>query len=407
MLRKYTLIASVLTVLGVPLNAQAQTMDIAMKIQSILDQFSEIRSGMKQIQSGKNIESMLQNLKGSGDWKEKLKNSAGTIFDAKAEKGGVKQSLLLLPDGLADKVERPEDATDWVKKNMYMHKENPSFEEIDALQKKRQEFKFTAMTSGFGKAIALRKQFDQNLESIEKLRQDAESKDAETDLQNEVNKLALLKLEQTNFDQLLSVSEAQIKGAFAIDPADRKISDIMSGDVKEQAEEKVKELTSELDKIKGDIMSKADQIKGFAEDAADKVNQFKEDAMTKVDELKSAAKDAVDQAKDAAQDAVNQAKDAAQDAMNQAKDAAQDAMNQAKDAAQDAVKQAKDAAQDAVNQAKDAAQDAANQAKSAAQDAANQAKGAAQGAVNGGAASGATSAASNAMNDAKSAFRGF
>ena len=233
MLRKYTLIASVLTVLGLPLNAQAQTMDIAMKIQSILDQFSEIRSGMKQIQSGKNIESMLQNLKGSGDWKEKLKNSAGTIFDTNAEKGGVKQSLLLLPDGLADKAEKPEDATDWVKENMYMHKENPSFEESDALQKKRRDFKFTALVTGYGKAIALRKQLDKDLESIEKLRQDAESKNAETELQNEINKVTLLKLEQENYQQLLSVSKSQIKGAFAIDPADRKVSDMMSGDAKE------------------------------------------------------------------------------------------------------------------------------------------------------------------------------
>ena len=64
MLRKYALIISVLAVLGTPSAAKAQTMDIAMKIQAILDQFSEIRSGLKQIQSSMNIETMLQNLGG-------------------------------------------------------------------------------------------------------------------------------------------------------------------------------------------------------------------------------------------------------------------------------------------------------------------------------------------------------
>ena len=47
MLRKYTLIASVLVFFGMPVNANAQTLDIAMKIQAILDQFSEIRSGFR------------------------------------------------------------------------------------------------------------------------------------------------------------------------------------------------------------------------------------------------------------------------------------------------------------------------------------------------------------------------
>lgn len=227
MLRKYTLIASVLVVFGMPFGAQAQTLDIAMKIQAILDQFSEIRSGLKQIQSSMNIETMLQNLGGNGDWKALLKNAAGGIFDKNAEKGGAKQTLLVLPDGLAEKADDPEAAINWIKENMFMDKENPTMEETDELNKKRMEFKYTSLLSGYGKVIALRKQLDKDLETIEKLKQDAESKDAETDLQNEINKLALLKLEQANYKQLLTATQAQILGARAIDPVDKKAADAL------------------------------------------------------------------------------------------------------------------------------------------------------------------------------------
>lgn len=213
MLRKYTLIVSVLAALGMPSYAQAQTtMDVAMKIQAILDQFSEIRSGLKQIQSSMNIETMLQNLGGNGDWKSALKNAAGGIFDRDAEKGGAKQALLLLPEGLQDKADDPEAAIDWMKKNLFLQKENASTTEVDEITKKRMEFRYTALASGYGKAVATRKQLDKDLASIEQLRQDAESKEAETDLQNEINKLALLKLEQTNYQQLLTSTQAHIEG---------------------------------------------------------------------------------------------------------------------------------------------------------------------------------------------------
>ena len=138
MLRKYALIISVLAVLGAPSIAKAQTtMDVAMKIQAILDQLSEIRSGLKQVQSSMNIETMLQNLGGAGDWKAMLKNAAGGIFDKNAEKGGTKQALLLLPDGLADKADDPEASMDWIEENFLQQKENASPEEVAALTKKK------------------------------------------------------------------------------------------------------------------------------------------------------------------------------------------------------------------------------------------------------------------------------
>ncbi len=214
MLRKYALIVSVLAVLGAPSTAKAQTtMDVAMKIQAILDQLSEIRSGLKQVQSSMNIETMLQNLGGSGDWKAMLKNAAGGIFDKNAEKGGTKQALLLLPEGLDSKADDPDAAIDWMQKNLYLQKENASISEVDEITKKRIEFQYTAAASGYGKAIATRKQLDKDIATIEKLRQDAESKEAETDLQNEINKIALLKLEQANYQQLITSTRSHIDGA--------------------------------------------------------------------------------------------------------------------------------------------------------------------------------------------------
>ena len=213
MLRKYALIASVLAMLGTPCAVKAQTtMDVAMKIQAVLDQFSEIRSGLKQIQSSMNIETMLQNLGGNGDWKAALKNAAGGIFDKNAEKGGTKQALLLLPEGLDSKADDPDAAIDWMEQNLYVQKENPSTSEIDEITKKRIEFQYTALASGYGKAIATRKQLDKDIATIEKLRQDAESKEAETDLQNEINKIALLKLEQANYQQLMTSTKSHIDG---------------------------------------------------------------------------------------------------------------------------------------------------------------------------------------------------
>lgn len=218
MLRKYVLIASVLAVFGMPLKAQAQTMDIAMKIQAILDQFSEIRSGLKQIQSSMNIETMLQNLAGGGDWKAMLKNAvgglAGGIFNSKSsDNGGSKQAVLVVPEGLENKADDPQAAADWIEKNMLEQVENPTMEDLDNLEKKKKDFKYTALITGYGKAVSVRKQLDKAAESIEQLKQDAEGKDAETDLQNEINKLVLLKLEQTNFQQLISASESQAFGA--------------------------------------------------------------------------------------------------------------------------------------------------------------------------------------------------
>ena len=217
MLRKYALIISVLAVLGTPSVAKAQTMDIAMKIQAILDQFSEIRSGLKQIQSSMNIETMLQNLGGNGDWKAMLKNAVGGIFDKGAEKGGTKQALLLLPEGLDSKADDPDASAAWMEKNLFIQEDDPSMSASDEMTKKRMEFQYSALATAYGKAVSTRKQLDKDIATIEELRQEAESKEAETDLQNEINKIALLKLEQANYQQLMSATKSHIDGAMAMD----------------------------------------------------------------------------------------------------------------------------------------------------------------------------------------------
>ena len=227
MLRKCILTASVFVALGLPFSAHAQTMDITMKIQSILDQFSEIRSGLKQVASGKNIEAMMDNLKGSGDWKKQLQSS-GSIFDKNAEKGGTKQSLLLLPDGLADNADDQAAAADWVKDNMYIHTETADISQTDEMNNKRKEFKYTTLLTAYGKSIVIRRQLDKDLETIEKLKEDAQSKTSETDLQNEINKVALMKLEQTNYRQLLATTRSQVDATLSLMPSDRESSDRLS-----------------------------------------------------------------------------------------------------------------------------------------------------------------------------------
>ena len=227
MICKYALMVSVLVVLGTPLPARAQTMDITMKIQSILDQFSEIRSELKQVQSSANIKSMMNNLKGSGDWKNKLKEG-GSVFNKDPKEDAEKQSAMALPDDLADKADDHDATVNWVKDNMYSKVENPTPEQRDEMIRKQNEFKFAAWLTAYGKALVIRRKLDKDIETIEKLRQDAQNMNSETDLQNEINKLALLKMEQTNYRQLLAASRSQVIATMGLMPKDRKDAERLS-----------------------------------------------------------------------------------------------------------------------------------------------------------------------------------
>lgn len=212
MLRKYILIVSVFAVLCVPLPAKAQTtLSAAQLVQNVMDKFSEIRSTLKQIESSANIESMMQNLGGSGDWKAALKNVTGGIFDKNADKAGTKESLIIVPDGLDSKIDDPEAAKEWMKENLYV-KSDATFEEIAKVKEDANIFLYTSTSTAYGKAVSVRKKMDKEINTIEKLRQDAEGKESETDLQNEINKITLLKLEQAAYTQMLITTGEQITG---------------------------------------------------------------------------------------------------------------------------------------------------------------------------------------------------
>lgn len=140
-----------------------------------------------------------------------------------------------MPEGLAEKADDVDAAADWMKENLFLQKENVSMSERDELNKQRIEFKYTALASGYGKAVATRKQLDKDLASIEKLRQDAESKESETDLQNEINKIALLKLEQANYQQLLMATRSHVEGASDLLNVSQKSNAISDGESQEEA----------------------------------------------------------------------------------------------------------------------------------------------------------------------------
>ena len=407
MLRKCALVASVLAVFGTPAKAQT-TMDVSMKIQAVMDQLSGIRSQLKQVQSAINIKEMKQNLQGNGDWKSMLKQ-AGGIFDRNAEKGGTKQSLLVLPDGLADAIKDPDAANKWLQENLLNQKKNPTPAEKDEETKKISEFKFTALASAFGKAVATRKKLDKDLATIEKLRQDAEAKESETDLQNEINKLALLKMEQANYRQLLMASMVQVETADSLEAAqsqnkklekneeenkedgnkdkegEEKAEDADKKDEKdgEKKEEKEK---SKLEKLKDQAEEKAKKVEKTVNDAKEKaekaVNDAKEKADKAINDAKEKAEKAVNDAKEKAEKAVNDAKEKADKAITDAREKTAKAIAGAETKVEGAVKDAKDKVGGAVKDATGKVSGAVNDAKSKAEGAVKDAKGKAEGAVN-------------------------
>ena len=375
MLRKCALVASVLAVFGTPAKAQT-TMDVSMKIQAVMDQLSGIRSQLKQVQSAINIKEMKQNLQGNGDWKSMLKQ-AGGIFDRNAEKGGTKQSLLVLPDGLADAIKDPDAANKWLQENLLNQKKNPTPAEKDEETKKISEFKFTALASAFGKAVATRKKLDKDLATIEKLRQDAEAKESETDLQNEINKLALLKMEQANYRQLLMASMVQVETADSLEAA--------------QSQNKKLEKNEEENKEDGNKDKEGEEKAEDADKKDEKDGEKKEEKeKSKLEKLKDQAEEkakkvekTVNDAKEKAEKAVNDAKEKADKAITDAREKTAKAIAGAETKVEGAVKDAKDKVGGAVKDATGKVSGAVNDAKSKAEGAVKDAKGKAEGAVNG------------------------
>lgn len=208
MIKKYTLLASVAAVLGTAMPASAQTtMDAAMKIQALLDQFSGIRAELKQAQSSINVETMLGNLQ--GNYKDVLKNAAGTIMDPNKKATAEEVSALVVPGGIKSKLDDTEASAKWLRENMHP-KKDATEEEKGEIRRKADQFQYITDMMSYGKAAAIRKKLDKSLKSVEKLRQEAENTTAETDLQNQNNKLLLLKKEQLEITQMLKAIDQQM-----------------------------------------------------------------------------------------------------------------------------------------------------------------------------------------------------
>lgn len=219
MLRKYILIVITLIAFGTPFQAQAQTMDIVMKIQAIFNQISEVRAKLKQFQSGMNIETMSQNM--FGDWKEKLKSgsllcSLSELACPGNESGAKKKTFLVLPDDLESKLDDIDQQTEWFEKNKSLTREDATMAGTDEMDQKNIDFKFVTLLSGYAKAVSIRKELDKSMETIEQLRQEAENTESEMDLQAKVNKLALLKQDQVQYKQLLDATDTQVSGVLGL-----------------------------------------------------------------------------------------------------------------------------------------------------------------------------------------------
>ena len=220
MLRKCTLILSVIVAFGVPTATRAQTtMDAAMQIQALLDQLSETRSKLKQFQASINIEKMKQNLSG-GNLKDKLKKAEGMLKDLDK----AKKAAQALPGPLKDLVEKGKDTTAWLKKNLTKKKDD-SFSSEDELHRRQTVFKYSNLALAYGRAVALRKQLDRDLAKVEQMRQNAQDSASEMDLKAEMNTLEQMKLSQTQAQQLLIAARAQMDATSTIIAAEGETVD--------------------------------------------------------------------------------------------------------------------------------------------------------------------------------------
>ena len=203
MIRKYTILASVFAVLGFSSPVQAQTVkDAAMNVQSLLDKLSEMRSKLKQAQSSLNIETMTGNAIGQ------FGNITGAIADPKQKASAQELALQVLPDDVAKLTDEPEKASEWFRDKMHP-KKGASIEEVQETRKKADEFQYVLAATSYGKAVAARKKLDTAMKGIEKLRQDAENAKTESDLNDQINKLGLLKFDQVELTQVLKATTLQ------------------------------------------------------------------------------------------------------------------------------------------------------------------------------------------------------
>ncbi|HAW33259.1 MAG TPA: hypothetical protein DCX19_01225, partial [Alphaproteobacteria bacterium] len=92
------------------------------------------------------------------------------ITDVDKQTKAQKLATLILPKELLDKTEDTDASLKWMKGELKPQKDATT-QEVIQTRKKTDEFQYVALATSYGKAVATRKQLDNSLKAIEKLRQ--------------------------------------------------------------------------------------------------------------------------------------------------------------------------------------------------------------------------------------------
>lgn len=182
--------------------AGAPTTDVSMQIQSLLDQFSQIRTLYKQIASAESRKALLQNM-----GKEAFGKLGGKLKDmvlGKAKKTTAKElGTLILPDKLKSSADDVRKSVDAFKEFMTMP-ENADNVQIAEKREENKRFQYVMYATGYGRSLVARKLLDEKMKAIEKLREDGENAQSENELASLSNALGVMQLEQMETAEMLS-----------------------------------------------------------------------------------------------------------------------------------------------------------------------------------------------------------
>lgn len=206
MFRKYSLLVCLLpllTVASVPAQAQT-TMDAVVFIQNVTDLFSHIRTQMKQIESGLNIEQMANNL-GAGD---ALKSMSSKFLKKPAE-GVQGKTVPYLPTQISGSPEDAEASATWLRTGLNAGN-GTTPEEVKTEQDNQKDFLFVAMAQGYGKALALRVDLDKDFAELASLQEDAKNSESDVQLLQLINDITVKKVKQETMAQVVTSTKDQV-----------------------------------------------------------------------------------------------------------------------------------------------------------------------------------------------------
>lgn len=185
-----------------PSYAGAPTTDVSMQIQSLLDQFSQIRTLYKQIASAESRKALLQNL--GQDAFNKLGNSAINVAFGKSKMPTAKElGTLILPDKLKSSADDVRKSVDAFKEFMTMPEDADNVEIAENREEKKR-FQYVMYATGYGRSLVARRRLDEKMKMIDKLREEGENAQSEAELASLANKLGILQLEQMETSHMLS-----------------------------------------------------------------------------------------------------------------------------------------------------------------------------------------------------------